>query len=135
MDRWPVARLDAEDLLDVTLAVELDDRPEDVGWVFEEDPGTAARTASAGRTAHIAGGPTQVPFDTYAGEAAGRVVAQALRVAPNEQVRVRGRAEEREGGAEFSVVFVPLVPGKCGFTSLTDPSQEGTEGKNFSDLL
>lgn len=72
-------------LSEVTIAIELDGRPEDTSWVFEEDPGVAAKTASAGRTARIEG-PSQVPFDTY--DAAGTVATQFVEVAPDEQYRL-----------------------------------------------
>eukprot|EP00579_Thalassiosira_antarctica_P013834 CAMPEP_0201927860 /NCGR_PEP_ID=MMETSP0903-20130614/19621_1 /ASSEMBLY_ACC=CAM_ASM_000552 /TAXON_ID=420261 /ORGANISM="Thalassiosira antarctica, Strain CCMP982" /LENGTH=718 /DNA_ID=CAMNT_0048466159 /DNA_START=16 /DNA_END=2172 /DNA_ORIENTATION=- len=80
---WTLQRIPLEK---VTVAIELDGMPEDTSWVLEEDPGVAAKTASAGRTALI-NGPTQIPFDTYA-SSSGSVVTQSVEVAPNEQYRL-----------------------------------------------
>jgi len=69
----------------VTIAIELDDMPEDTGWVLEEDPGVAAKTASAGRFVRIVG-PSQIPFDSYSSPRT--VVTQLVEVDPNEQYRL-----------------------------------------------
>lgn len=68
----------------MTIAIELDENPEDVSFVFEPDPGLAAKTASAGRTAHI-DGVSHVPFDTF--DAMGTIVRN-IQVTPDEQYRL-----------------------------------------------
>ncbi|KAL7541540.1 hypothetical protein ACHAXR_011698 [Thalassiosira sp. AJA248-18] len=69
----------------VTIAIELDHHPGDTSWVLEEDPELAAKTASAGRTAHI-DGVTQVPFDSYT--EGSTVVTHVVEMAPKEQYRL-----------------------------------------------
>lgn len=69
----------------VTIAIELDDMPEDTGWVLEEDPGVAAKTASAGRLVRIVG-PSQIPFGSYSSPQT--VATQLVEVDPNEQYRL-----------------------------------------------
>jgi len=84
LDMDLVARLN---LSDVTIAIEVDDMPEDTGFVLEEDPGLAAKTASAGRMAHIEGS-AQIPFDTFTAGSANSIVTRTVRVAQNEQYRL-----------------------------------------------
>jgi len=72
-------------LAEVTIAIELDGAPGDTSFVLEEDPGLAAKTASAGRTAQV-DGVSQVPFDTYTSSRT--TVEHVVNVAPNEQYRL-----------------------------------------------
>lgn len=72
-------------LAEVTIAIELDGEPADTSFVLEEDPGLAAKTASAGRTAQV-DGVWQVPFDTFS--TSNEIVEHVVNVAPNEQYRL-----------------------------------------------
>ena len=72
-------------LVNVTIAVEGDDRPGDIGWVVEVEPSSAAKAASAGRSIQIEG-MKQVEFDTY--KTPQSVIVEYAQVAPNEQYRL-----------------------------------------------
>lgn len=74
-----------ENMVEITLAFELDEDPMELGWVLEEDPELSFKVSSAGRTAHIEG-VRGVPFDTYT--QAGTIVTQLVQVAPGEQYRL-----------------------------------------------
>ncbi|KAL7552021.1 hypothetical protein ACHAWF_015233 [Thalassiosira exigua] len=75
-----------EGLAEVTVVVELDDRPRDTSWLLEADPGQAAKTTSEGRTVVVGGGKSHVPFDTY--DVKHSIVSQTLAVSAGEQYRL-----------------------------------------------
>ena len=74
------------ELVEVTVAIELDDAPGDTSYVLEPDPGTAiARSSALGKVASVEGN-AHVPFDTFTeGET---IHTEVLRVMPNEQYRL-----------------------------------------------
>ena len=78
-------RAESLSLVNVTIAVEGDSRPGDIGWVVEVEPSSAAKAAIAGRRIQIEG-MKQVEFDTY--KTPQSVIEEYAQVAPNEQYRL-----------------------------------------------